>query len=203
MNNYKIFNETLKPLSQTIHAGSLDALASSDSDVLGQVIRSDCTKPQQLWDIYWWIGLQETWALVQQVLMSLATRIEMDQSKKIKMEMLLLWRCYCYLIFAFLHLFFAKKQLFLALIFCNLLYLFCIKLFSPSEIIFTNDEHVFLRTLVTNLRVLWFDTMLYPLYVHRIIKVDSINCIRNLPCEHTHLFGMKCHCYILVGIINW
>ena len=25
--------------------------------------------------------------------------------------------------------------------------------------------------------------------------------IRNLPREHTHLFGMRCHSYILVGII--
>ena len=30
----------------------------------------------------------------------------------------------------------------------------------------------------------------------------NLVCIRNLPCEHTHLFGMRCHCYILVGIIN-
>ena len=55
-----------------------------------------------------------------------------------------------------------KKHFLLALIFCNLLYLFCVKLFSPSEIIFTNDEHVFLRNLVTNLRVLCFDIYAIP-----------------------------------------
>ena len=56
-----------------------------------------------------------------------------------------------------------------ALVFCeknsyfwNLLSLFCFKLFSPSEIIFTNDEHVFLRILVSNLRVLWFDIYAIP-----------------------------------------
>ena len=61
-------------------------------------------------------------------------------------------------IFALLHLFFALK----ALLFCNLLYLFCVKLFSPSEIIFTNDEHVLLRILITNLRVLCFDIHSMP-----------------------------------------
>ena len=25
----------------------------------------------------------------------------------------------------------------------------------------------------------------------------------NLPFEHTRLFGMRSHCYVLVGIINW
>ena len=47
-------------------------------------------------------------------------------------------------------------HLFLSLILCNLLYLFFVKLFSPSGIIFTNDEHVFLRILATNLCVLCF-----------------------------------------------
>ena len=81
-------------------------------------------------------------------------------------------------IVALLHLFFATKKtrifckkssyflqgklLFLALNFCNLLYLFFVKLFSPSEIIFTKDEHAFLRTLVTNLRVLCFDICAIP-----------------------------------------
>ena len=73
-------------------------------------------------------------------------------------------------IFALLHLFFAKKSL----IFCKKKHLFfatyctfCVKLFSPSEIIFTNVEHVFLRILVTNLRVLCFDIYDIPT-----IKVD-------------------------------
>ena len=71
----------------------------------------------------------------------------------------------------YLHFFFAKK----ALIFWNLLYLFYLKLISPSEIIFTNDKHVFLRILVTNLRVLCFDICaIYPLCVHRVTEVDSI-----------------------------
>ena len=79
-----------------------------------------------------------------------------------------------YPIFALLHLFFAKKHLFLALIFCNLLYLFWVKLFSLSEIIFTNDEHVFLRILVTIYVFFVLTSLVYPLCVHRIIKVDSI-----------------------------
>ena len=103
----------------------------------------------------------------------------------------------------YLHLctyFLKKKHLFLAIIFCNFYtYLFCVKLFSPSEIIFTNDEHVFLIILVINLRVLCFDiyalpTMCTPYYPSR---------LRNFPCEHTHVFGMRCHCYILVGIISF
>ena len=75
----------------------------------------------------------------------------------------------------FVLIFWWKKHLFLELIFCNLLYLFCLKLISPSEIIFTDDEHVLLRIFVTNLLVLCFDIyMLYPLFLHSIIKVDSI-----------------------------
>ena len=35
-----------------------------------------------------------------------------------------------------------------------------------------------------------------PYYQSRPNLVSEI-----LPCEHTHLFGMRCHCYILVGII--
>ena len=87
-------------------------------------------------------------------------------------------------IFALLHLFFCKKKhLFLALIFCNLLYLFCVKLFSTSEIIITNDEHVFLRILV-NLRVLCFDiyaipTMRTPYYQSRLNLVSEI-CLVNI-----------------------
>ena len=94
------------------------------------------------------------------------------------------------------------------------------KLFSPSEIIFTNYEHFFLRILVTNLRVLCSDinaipTMCTACYQSRLNlvladdykanKTQTVNTggIRNLPCEHTHLFGMRCHCYILVGIIYW
>ena len=125
-----------------------------------------------------------------------------------------------------------KKHLFLALIFCNLLFLFCVKLFSPSEIIFTNDEHVFLRILVTNSRVLCSDIYAIPMHymcVHRThtpmlypctmcapythiyaIPIhymcvpyyqSRLNIVSKLPCayEHTHLFGMRCHCYILVG----
>ena len=63
-------------------------------------------------------------------------------------------------IFALLHLFFLHL-------------LFCVKLFSPSGIIFTNDEHVFLRILLTNLRVHYFDiyaipTMCTPYYQSRL-----------------------------------
>ena len=69
-------------------------------------------------------------------------------------------------------------------IFWNLLYLFCLKLISPSEIIFTNDEHVFLRILVTNLRVLCFDiyaipTKCTPYYQSRVNLVSEI-CLVNI-----------------------
>ena len=60
-----------------------NAHASSDSHALEQVIRSDLKKPQQLWYILmsriarnWCVGLLHG----QQVLMSLATIIEMDQT---------------------------------------------------------------------------------------------------------------------------
>ena len=46
--------------------------------------------------------------------------------------------------------------------FIHLLHLFCIRLFSPSEIIFTNDEHVFLRILITNFHVRCFDIHVIP-----------------------------------------
>ena len=60
----------------------------------------------------------------------------------------------------------------------------------------------FLRILVTNLRALCFDIYAIPTTcVHRIIKVDSI--LYQKYAFWTHLFGMRCHCYILVGIINW
>ena len=58
----------------------------------------------------------------------------------------------------YLHLFFSKG----ALIFWNLLNLFWSKLISPSAVIFTNDEHVFLRILVTNLHVLCFEIYAIP-----------------------------------------
>ena len=48
------------------------------------------------------------------------------------------------------------------LYFIEMLHLFCITLFSPPEIIFTNDEHVFLRILATNLWVLCFDIYAIP-----------------------------------------
>ena len=84
-------------------------------------------------------------------------------------------------IFALLHLLYAKN----ALIFFNLLYLFCVKLFSPSEIMFTNDEHGFLRILVTNLRVLCFDiyaipTMCTPYYQSRLNLVSEIRLLNIL-----------------------
>ena len=28
------------------------------------------------------------------------------------------------------------------------------------------------------------------------ITIFITESIRNSPCEHTHLFGMRCHCYI-------
>ena len=73
--------------------------------------------------------------------------------------------------------FWRKKHIFIALIFCNLLYLFCLKLISPSEIIFIDDEHVFLRIVVTNLCVLCFDicampTMRTPYYQSRLNLVS-------------------------------
>ena len=76
-------------------------------------------------------------------------------------------------IFALLHLFF-----------CDFLYLFCIKLFSLSEIMFTNDEHVFLRISVTNLLVLCFDiyaipTICTPYYQSRLNLVSEI-CLVNI-----------------------
>ena len=66
---------------------------------------------------------------------------------------------------------------------------------------FTNDEHVFLRILVTNLRVLCFDiyaipTMCTPYYQNRLNLVSEI-CLVNILT----FFGMRCHCYILVEII--
>ena len=70
----------------------------------------------------------------------------------------------------------------LALIFCNLLYLFCVKLFSPSEIICA------------------IPTMCTPYYESRLILVSEIFLMNILS---THLFGMRCHCYILVEIIYW
>ena len=80
--------------------------------------------------------------------------------------------------------FLQNNHLFLALIFCNLLYVFFVKLFSPSEIIFTYDEHVFLKILVTNLRVLCFDiyatpTMCTPYYQSRLNLVSEI-CLVNI-----------------------
>ena len=77
-------------------------------------------------------------------------------------------------IFALLTYFLQKNHSFLALIFCNLLYLFCLKLFSPSEIIFTNDEHVFLRIWSQIYVFFVLTSLLYPLCVNHIIKVDSI-----------------------------
>ena len=74
------------------------------------------------------------------------------------------------------------KYLFLALIFFNLLYLFCVKLFSPSGIIFTNDEHILLRILVTNLRVLCIDiyaipTMCTPPHYQSTLNLVSEICL--------------------------
>ena len=91
--------------------------------------------------------------------------------------------------------FLQKKKLIFCIIFCILLYLFCGKLFSPSEIISTNDKHIFIRILVTNLRILCFvifaiPTICTPYYQSR-LNLNS----RNLPFEHTHLFGMRRHLY--------
>ena len=76
-------------------------------------------------------------------------------------------------------LFFAKETL----IFCNLLYLFYLKLISPSEIISTNDEHVFLRILVTHLCVLCFDIYaipsMYTLYYQTRLSLVSEICLVN------------------------
>ena len=78
-------------------------------------------------------------------------------------------------IFALLHLFFAQFFFIFSTYFLRLIVLICVKWFSPSEIIFSIDGHVFLRILVINLGVLCFDIYaIYPLCVHRIIKVDSI-----------------------------
>ena len=58
--------------------------------------------------------------------------------------------------------------------FSELIELILLKLISPSEIIFTNDEHFFLRILVTIYVFFVLTSMLYRLCVHRIIKVHSI-----------------------------
>ena len=96
--------------------------------------------------------------------------------------------------------FLQTKHLFLAFIFCNLLYLFCVKLFCMSEIIFTNDEHVFLRILVTNLCVLCFDiyaipTMWTPYYQSRLYLVSGlrdglswVTDVTTLQSDRTWLF---------------
>ena len=60
-------------------------------------------------------------------------------------------------IFALLYLFCAKKHLFLALIFRNSIVLILCKIILSVRNNFTNDEHVFLRILVTNLSVLRFE----------------------------------------------
>ena len=81
--------------------------------------------------------------------------------------------------------FFAKKALLFSSYFLQLIeYLFCVKLFSPPEIVFTNDVHVFLRILVTNLRVIFFDiyaipTLCTPYYQSRLNPVSEI-CLVNL-----------------------
>ena len=59
-----------------------------------------------------------------------------------------------------------------------------VKLFSPSEIIYNNDEHVFLRILVTNFHVLCSDiyaipTMCTPYYQSRLNLVSEI-CLVNI-----------------------
>ena len=83
--------------------------------------------------------------------------------------------------------FLQKNHLFAALIFCNLLFLFCVKLFSPSEIIFTNDEHVFLRILVTNLRVLCFDIYAIPTMCTQYYQ-SSLNLVSEI-CLVTFTFS--------------
>ena len=84
------------------------------------------------------------------------------------------------------HLYFSRYLNFVFKTYCNwtvydsifalIFLLILLKLISQCEIIFTNDEHVFLRIFFTHLRALCFDiygmpTMCTP---HRIIKVDSI-----------------------------
>ena len=90
--------------------------------------------------------------------------------------------------FTLLYLFFAKKHIF-STYFCNLLYLFFVKLLSPSERIFSYDEHVFLRILVTNLRVLCFDfyailTMCTPYYQSRLNLVQKFALWTYSPFWH-------------------
>ena len=81
----------------------------------------------------------------------------------------------------YLHLSFGEKSTY----FLQLIVLICLKLISPSEIIFTDDEHVFLRILVTNERVICFDiyaipTMCTPYYQSKLNLVSEISLVNIL-----------------------
>ena len=87
-------------------------------------------------------------------------------------------------IFALLHLFCAKKHLFLELIFLQLYCTYCILCRNN----FTSDEQVFLRILVINLRVLCFEicaipTLCTPYYQNRLNLVSEI-CLMIIPFRH-------------------
>ena len=113
------------------------------------------------------------------------------------------------------YIFFCFGKMFQQLI--HLLYIFRIKLFSPSEIIFTNDEHVFIRiwcfrllfcywiykkSRLIKVRVYEFQSQISMLismfnrFDYHIIKADPIMYVKwILSCKHTHLFEKMCHLY--------
>ena len=85
--------------------------------------------------------------------------------------------------FALVHLFFAKNTYF-STYFWQLIVLILRKIILSIRNIFTNAQHVFLRILITNLRVLCFDifaipTMCTPYYQSRLNLVSEI-CLVNI-----------------------
>ena len=106
--------------------------------------------------------------------------------------------------------FLQKKKLIFSIYFLHLIVLILWKIIqkcksgkflSPSEIISTNDKHIFIRILVTNLRILCFvifaiPTICTPYYQSRLNLVEI--CLLNLLTFSA--WGVT---YILVGIIYW
>ena len=100
------------------------------------------------------------------------------------MFLLCLNRVYEYYNLSTATIFCAKKHLFIALIFSQLIVFILCKIILSVRNNFTNNEHVFLRTLVTNLPVLCFDicdipAMCTPYYQSRLNLVSEI-CLVNI-----------------------